>query len=53
MSKETCISLAEEYIVSESDQNDAIHKAVLDIAEVPAIEVIVEVGAILSGKMFS
>ena len=29
--------------MSESDQNEAIHKAVLDIAEVPAIEVIVEV----------
>jgi hypothetical protein len=29
--------------VSESDQNEAIQKAVLDIAEVPAIEVIVEV----------
>ena len=29
--------------MSESDQNEALHKAVLDIAEVPAIEVIVEV----------
>ena len=29
--------------MSESDQNEAIHKAVLDIAEVPAIEVSVEV----------
>ena len=29
--------------MSESDQNEAIHKAVLDIAEVPAIEIIVEV----------
>ncbi|WP_281640834.1 DUF1844 domain-containing protein [Aurantimicrobium minutum] len=29
--------------MSESDQSDALHKAVLDIAEVPAIEVIVEV----------
>ena len=29
--------------MSESDQNEAIQKAVLDIAEVPAIEVIVEV----------
>ncbi|MEG0298928.1 MAG: DUF1844 domain-containing protein [Aurantimicrobium sp.] len=29
--------------MSESDQNESLHKAVLDIAEVPAIEVIVEV----------
>ena len=29
--------------MSESDRTEAIHKAVLDIAEVPAIEVIVEV----------
>lgn len=29
--------------MSESDQNEALQKAVLDIAEVPAIEVIVEV----------
>lgn len=29
--------------MSESDQNEAVQKAVLDIAEVPAIEVIVEV----------
>ena len=29
--------------MSESDQNEAVQKAVMDIAEVPAIEVIVEV----------
>ena len=40
---QTCTSLAEDKTLSESAENKDLYEAIVDIAEVPAVEVIVEV----------